>query len=268
VSFILGNEDYSTLKVTELAYHPAEMIIDADTLDDKSLEFIEFKNTGIESLSLSGLKLDSAVTYIFPENLILKPGEFYVIASKPNSFFKRYGKYPNGNFQGQFSNSGEYVLLTDNTGNSVLSFTYSDKSPWPVEADGQGYSLTSVEENPTGDPDIYSYWTWSARKNGSPFTNDDESTSESTIALNPDIFNVQLYPNPTSGLITVEIANLNSSDETALSIFSMDGKKIFSKTIFDAETIDLKKYTDAKGIFILKAMNDQRIVTRKFVFIP
>ncbi len=82
-------EDYSKLVMTELHYHPPGLPVDGDTISGKDLEFIELKNTGDVAINLSGLFLDSAVTYEFPEHTLLAPGQFYVIASKPSAFYLR-----------------------------------------------------------------------------------------------------------------------------------------------------------------------------------
>ena len=57
----------------------------------------------------------------------------------------------------------------------LLILRYYDTIPWPVEADGDGYSLVSVEANPTGDPNNHEYWTISKYLNGSPMANDENS---------------------------------------------------------------------------------------------
>lgn len=70
---------YKYLKVTELSYHPQDVISGTDTIPGKYYEFIEFKNTGTTAIDLTGLILDSAVYYEFPSGYLLQPGAFYVI---------------------------------------------------------------------------------------------------------------------------------------------------------------------------------------------
>ncbi|HNW50658.1 MAG TPA: lamin tail domain-containing protein [Prolixibacteraceae bacterium] len=264
VRFSLSDEDYSNLKVTELNYHPSDEIIGNDTLDDKSLEYIEFKNIGSTYIDISGVKLDSAVTYTVPDNTLLAPGAFYVVASKTNSFFSRYGVYPSGNYKGQFSNSGEYVLLTDPSGSEILSFTYSDQSPWPTKADGDGNSLISVEENPTGDPNKSTYWKASSRKNGSPFRNDGDVTSVDPV-VDPNL--VAIYPNPTSRYLTVDICSFNNTaQETLIAILDLDGRILFSQKVSASSTIDLTTVLGKSGLYLLKAQFNHSNVIKKFMF--
>lgn len=267
VCFSFSDEDFSNLKVTELQYHPSAEITLTDTTDDKSFEFIEFKNIGSTYIDLSGLKLDSAITYTVPSNTLLAPGNFYVVASKTNLFYSRYGLYPDGNFKGQLSNSGEYVLLTDADGNTIISFTYSDKSPWPIEADGEGYSLTSAESNPTGDPNNYSYWKKSTSKNGSPYR-DDEVVGINNIAANNNLFDIMLYPNPTSSSIMVDLKSKLTGKNVEISIYRLDGKRVFENSISSSEIIDLTKLEMNKGIYLLRAVEGNMVITRKFVFCP
>ena len=159
IKIISLNEDYSGLVVTELHYHPDDLIIGEDTTEGKDLEFIEFKNIGSNTIALGGLILDSAVYYEFPAEELLPPGMFHVVASKPSKFYLRYGRMPSGNFSKNFSNGGEEILLTDRNGKQLIRFTYSDTPPWPSEPDGLGNSLVSAERNPTGNPAEASYWT-------------------------------------------------------------------------------------------------------------
>ncbi len=72
VNFIGQQSDFDDLKVTELHYHPF-VEAGSDTSGGKDLEFIEFKNAGMNAVNMSGLVLDSAVHYTFPENRLLAP---------------------------------------------------------------------------------------------------------------------------------------------------------------------------------------------------
>ena len=83
IRFVAVNEDYSNLRVTEMQYHPADLISGNDTVDGKDLEFIEFKNTGRGAVNISGITVDTAVYYRVPDGTMLPPKGFWVIASKP-----------------------------------------------------------------------------------------------------------------------------------------------------------------------------------------
>ncbi len=70
-------EDFRDIKVTEVHYHPLDMGVN----DNQELEFIELKNTGNSTLNLKGMRFVDGIDYIFPEDKVLKPQEFVVLAS-------------------------------------------------------------------------------------------------------------------------------------------------------------------------------------------
>jgi hypothetical protein len=256
-------EDYTNLKVTELHYHPLSLIIAEDTIDAKDMEFIEFKNTGNYSIDISGLVLDSAVSYTVPEATFLSPGNFYVLASKPEVFYDIYGFNPNGNYSGNFSNTGEYLLVTSPTGNEIISFTYDDNYPWPVLADGEGNSLTSAAADPTGDPDDYSYWKNSSLAGGTPFANDDGTTSTEP---DPDKINQSVYrvfPNPAVNYFTV---TSNNSELTEFFIYNKTGQLVYSDTFRSEVTISSDQLGES-GVYFIRLINKDTISTEKIVIL-
>jgi hypothetical protein len=259
VNFIKHQEDYSNIKVTELHYHPPDYIVGTDTTSGKDLEFIEFKNTGENAVNLSGLILDSAVHYQFPVKRLLAPGQFFVVASKPSCFYDYYGMIASDNYQGNFSNAGEEVLLTDAAGNKVIHFAYDDSAPWPTAADGNGFSLSSVEINPSGDPANYWYWTQSVKRDGSPFADNTLSDYEDTGLLPEGT--LMAYPNPTKGLLTLRLITEEEINQIELLLFNMTGKLLKKATIGNPGMLDLAAYDLPAGIYILKA-NTQHFSTR------
>jgi hypothetical protein len=251
IFFFASEEDYSNLKVTELAYHPHYEVQGSDTTDDNNFEFIEFKNTGSTAMNISGLRLDSAISFTVPEYTLISPKSFYVVASKPESFYHRFGLIANGNFSGNFSNAGEYVLVTDRNGKKIISFTYDDQIPWPEEADGTS-SLVSVNIDPTGDPNDYSYWTLSNKPNGSPFADDGPYASDDRIASEACW---SVYPNPSNGYIQVQYLGHEVAETLKVQLFSQDGRMVYSdepgQQVF---TIDLNAAGLTPGVYFLKTI--------------
>ena len=250
VNIIKEQRDFTDLKITELHYHPSDYIVGNDTTDGKDLEFIELKNIGEKSINLSGLVLDSAVSYIFPLNSLLEPKQFYVIASKPSKFFDYYGLVASGNFQGNFSNGGEQVLLYEYSGKSIIDFIYDDAYPWPDAADGGGFSLASAEINPSGNPAYFSYWRLSGKKGGSPFSDDLHSPDENPDL--PDDRSLIVYPNPTTGLVNIHLVTEFEAGSLDLLIFSTTGKLIGQTIIGNPGTIDLYGFGLPAGVYIIK----------------
>lgn len=256
VNFVKQQQDFKDLKVTELHYHPADFTTDNDTIDGKDLEFIEFKNTGKEILNIGSLVLDSAVHYQFPATELLLPEQFYVIVSKPSKFYDYYGMTASGNFKGNFSNSGEEVLLSDSKNKTIINFIYDDNLPWPIEADGGGYSLTAREKNPAGDPADFNYWIASMNKDGNPFA--DNNTLDTIAEETEKNGKLLVYPNPSSGLVTIQFLTEEAGKQIEIWLITLTGKSIIHTFIENPSTLDLSTLEMSAGIYFLKVKYEKQ----------
>ncbi len=77
---------------------------------------------------------------------------------------------------------------------------------------------------------------------------------------------IKLYPNPTNGLINIELENIQ--DKTEILIYSETGQIIFSKQYSSfnrslTEQLDLSEYQS--GTYIIKVINNDKIITENFV---
>jgi hypothetical protein len=76
----------------------------------------------------------------------LDPGEFVLIVKDFEAFAWRYdieGLYIAGEYKGNLSNGGEFVVLVDKLGRPMVDFVYSDV--WFPVTDGLGSSLEVVD---------------------------------------------------------------------------------------------------------------------------
>lgn len=263
VTTVLDDEDYSGLMVTELHYHPREISFGEDTLYSKDLEFIEFKNTGTRAVNLAGLVLDSAVYYEFPDEAVLPPGQFYVVASKPSSFYRAYGLVPSGNYKRNFSNSGEELLLRHRKGNTVFRFSYSDIDPWPELPDGSGYSLVSASHTPSGAPSLASYWRSSGEIGGSPFADDNYPTSDNPLQEEQEIL---VYPNPTSGRLHISLSEQEAGSTAGFELFGINGNLVYQEELQGSSWLELEGLNLAPGIYIAKIRTASKVHTEKIIF--
>jgi len=266
VRFSAVMEDYSNLRVTELHYHPADLVRSADTVDGKDLEFIELKNAGNGAMNISGITLDTAVYYRIPDGTMLPPKGFWVVASKPEEFYSYYGMSPSGNFSGNLSNAGEYLLITDKSGNMIFAFTFSDDSPWPVEADGDGYSLVSKAADPSGNPDAATYWKHSMNKGGSPFADDPVSSAIERL-INGERGELRLWPNPTSGVVVID-ADEEISGPMKLRFISVTGATALVLDVEGATLVDLSEHGLAPGVYTVTAWHAGVSYMTRLVYIP
>jgi hypothetical protein len=145
-----------SLRISELNYHPfdptAAELAAIPGLDDNDFEFIELTNIGAQPINLLGVSFTAGVVFDFP-SMTLAGGETAVVVQNEAAFRLRYGMTPRilGTLtDGQLSNSGERVALADAHGTTILDFAYSDDSPWPNSADGQGPTLSLID--PAGTP--------------------------------------------------------------------------------------------------------------------
>ncbi len=174
--YIAFPQDFSTLKVTEIHYKP---LGDGTDGSGGSYEFIELKNTGTVPLNLTGFSFSDGIDFTFENGTVIKAGGFIVVASNAAKFTERYEFNPDGEFSGQLANDGETITLADNSGNVIVSITYDDKAPWPVEADKNGNSLVSSDAVKKQDQNDPANWTSSSDVHGSPGRDDSKSIGAS-----------------------------------------------------------------------------------------
>ena len=191
------------VKFTEIMYNPTD---EGSTLSS-NLEFIELKNTGNNPVVMDGISIEGAVSYTFPSNTTINTGEFYVIASNIVGFSVRYPDIiPNAQYTGNLKNSGERIYLI--TGfDTILNFRYNDNIPWPILADGNGFSIVPTEINPTNAQNEGNEWMPSAHINGSPGLDDPEGISFENLYINECLTHTDL-PN----VDAVEIYNASSNN--------------------------------------------------------
>jgi len=207
-------QDFSGLTVTEIMYHPLAF----GSFAGDELEFLELKNTGTNTLDLSGLQFTDGLTFAFTNGTRLAPGAFFVLARNATAMAARYPSVTvNGFFGGRLDNGGEKLTLTHLLGTNVFSLSYNNAVPWPITPDGYGFSL--VRANVNGDPDASRSWRPSANLGGSPGA-DDPAVSIAPVVINeilthtdpPQIDAIELF-NPTG--TNVNIGGWFLSDDAA-----------------------------------------------------
>ncbi|MHB1307819.1 MAG: lamin tail domain-containing protein [Limisphaerales bacterium] len=178
-TFILA-QDFTGLLVTELMYHPAAT---ADT-DGEEFEFVELKNTNPFAVELSGVSFVNGIRSTFPLGTKLGAGQFAVLVKDAAAFAARHPGVPvAGVYTGSLANSGERVTLAQATGTNLFSVNYDDAAPWPLAADGGGFSLVPRDPNANPLPDDAASWRASSRIGGSPGA-DDPPTGIPKVVVN------------------------------------------------------------------------------------
>lgn len=164
--------------ITELNYRPATATAEevAARFDSRShFEFLELMNGSDQTIQLGNLSLVDGVDFPFASSSqpSLAPGERVLLVYNKAAFLFRHPEVPPETIIGEYapdklSNDGEEIILANADGIVIWQFTYNDVSPWPIEADGAGYTLVlnNLAENP--DPMDPQNWRSSVNTGGTP----------------------------------------------------------------------------------------------------
>ena len=155
--------------INEIMYHPSE----SNTLGRMPAEYVELLNVSDGPVPLWNLEtptntwsLTGGISYDFPTNLTLMPGELLLVAGTNDlaGFRASYGIATNvlilGPWSRSLNNAGDTVRLRapnnlELPANTVARYvvdevTYKDQLPWPLAADGLGASLERNDPNTFG----------------------------------------------------------------------------------------------------------------------
>jgi hypothetical protein len=261
------NQKSNGLRVTEVHFKP---LGDGGVSGDE-FEFVEFKNVSGSSLPLSGAYFIQGIGYQFPDGFTVQPGGFVVLASNAGMFHKRYGFAPSGEYDRQLDNGGERLTLVDVSGDTVITFHYNDKEPWPQEPDTAGYSLVAANKNGIGNPDSSDYWRASQNINGSPGRDDLASGVEGTRRSTPATFALeQNYPNPFNPSTAIRFS-LPKASSVSLMIFDVLGRQVavltqehFNPGVF---SVRWNAGNNPAGVYFYRLEADGVRLTRKMMLL-
>jgi len=222
--------DLPPLVISKIHYHP----MDWWGIDGDRLEFIEITNNGDDEVDLTGIYFrELGVTYRFPNNAHVAGHEAIVLCSDSLMFMEYYNITPFGEYARKLSNKSENLVLVDAWGNIIDQVCYADSLPWPTEADGNGPYL--VLKDLDSDNSLPENWTI-----GDDLTRLPEQGS-TTLA--------RLYPNPTTGLLHVEVAG----DPVRCQIMNLAGN-VVSETAVSSEHFEIDLSHLSSGMYLMKVV--------------
>ncbi len=229
------------LRFTEIMYHPPDQ---SPYLSDE-LEFLELQNIGGVSLNIGGLTFTAGITFTFTNDTTLAPGQRFLLGRNATALQAKYpGLIVNGIYSGKLDNAGETLRLSTPTSVTVLELSYGDSSPWPVTADGMGWSLV------LDDPVTIRYRASSAA-GGSP-GNADPAYAIAPIVINellthtdlPLVDAIELH-NPTAAPVNVGGWFLSDDQDVpkkfripSNTIIGAGGYLVYSQTQYDTNGLD------------------------------
>jgi hypothetical protein len=229
--------------ITKIMYNPKPTV---EFPDPNDLEFIEIKNTGDKTVSLSGAYFPgTGFVYQFPSYTLLKPGAIQILANNAYAFRMVYGFAPSGEFTRNLSDTGEELVLADGFGNIIDYVKYSDTIPWP-DADGNGYYLEIADEKKdNNDPS-----NWVAAWNS-------VTTGEKIIIINEPV----ISPNPASGMI--RITSVTGISE--VQFYNLQGMLIKALHPSGANGCEFDISAFEKGMYAVKIITDSGVSVQKLI---
>ncbi|MBK7853433.1 MAG: CotH kinase family protein [Bacteroidetes bacterium] len=148
-----GSSSTPHITVSELNYNASPANDDGD--------WLELHNYGSQDIDLTGWYIrdeNDFHKYSFPLGTVLPANGYLVVAEDMVKFTDQHAGVFNviGPLGFNFGNAGDQVRLFDYNDNLYLSFYYQDLAPWPVEADGSGYTCELLSQ--TGDLNDGANW--------------------------------------------------------------------------------------------------------------
>lgn len=221
-NFVYDSSIERGIVINEINYNSSDLYDSGD--------WVEFYNSSNQTIDMSNWYFsdsDDKHKFFFPNGTLLKPNQYLVLVEdekKFNSIFPGVQNYL-GEMDFGLSGSGELIRLFDKDGNIANSLTYSDKSPWPKEADGNGSSLEL--KHPLLDNTLGENWK-ASEGNGSPGRINSGTTDIKELDSNkiPEQFVLyQNYPNPFNPSTTIRFS-IPSSEFVTLKIYNTLGQEV------------------------------------------
>jgi hypothetical protein len=229
VEFVAGDPDVNPFRdglvISEIMYHPA---------GDELLEFIEIRNVGPTTLDLTGVRFTKGIDFDFPDGTTIAAGAYLLVVADLPAFQAKYG--PGLPIAGQWetgdrlSNGGENLKLSLGLGSAIHEFIYDDEMPWPVAADGAGYSLTMGCPVSGIDHSDAATWRASVSPDGSPGADDsvslDDWLSVHGLSTGDELSDADRDGIP--ALIEyVTGSNPGANDPNPITVTALDGQLVF-----------------------------------------
>ncbi len=178
------------MRISEIHYHPQDPVDPDSSYSSGDFEFVELENIGETTLDLAGVQIRDGIDLTIEAGM-LEPGEFGVVVSNAVAFRERYSSEVKilGTFDQRLDNAGESLRLIGPLGEPIQMIRYDDVNPWPLVADGEGFSLVPAQDWGEGDPTRPEFWRASAESGGSPGRRDPTPNAA-------PVWITEVFPNP------------------------------------------------------------------------
>lgn len=248
--------------ISEIMYNPPESGSD-------SLEFIEILNPSLVGpLDISGFTMEG-VSMTFPENTVIQPGGFLVIAGNASAVQTVFGvtALEWDGAANQLVNTGELLVILDANGDGVDSVEYAATGAWPSEADGEGYSLVLCD--PTADNNDPANWALSNNNTGETineievFADPGEWFTCVTVGVDEaEEGTFSVYPNPTEGLFSMNMEGLQGG---TLRIVSSMGQLVHTQELTGNTSVLSMDLPLSAGLYVVSVETPEGVFTERLI---
>jgi hypothetical protein len=166
-----GTLTYSFVHLSDLPRIPDETLMISEVHYDPGVAqgdewaFVELYNWGSEPYDLSGAAFSSGVTYTFPPDTIVAPGEYLVVAldaARYADIGARVFQYAGGTLPTPLNR----IWLRDSRHLEIDYLKLEESGPWPPTPNNQGPSLMLID--PRFDNTLATNWAASDQVGGTP----------------------------------------------------------------------------------------------------
>ena len=253
--------------ITEIMYNSDDEIDSGDWV-----EIYNNKNTDVDLTNWILKDEDDDHEFLFSDGAILKSGEYALIVRDSVKFKEVYDHSVDilGEMNFGLAGGSDEVRIFDNFGVIIDSVSYDDEAPWPVEADGQGYSLELIDIE--SDNSKAESWQASKYLQGSPgVVNGFSVNNEKRHTELPSTYHLyQNYPNPFNPSTWIEFV-IPKATFVKIEIYSSVGQKVaeLANNNYSAgsHTIEFNANSLATGVYFYKLITPYFEKTRKMLLI-
>ena len=214
-------------------------------------DWIELRNVSDETYDISNWLLrddQDQSEYMIPQNTILDPGEMIVLCRNTDQFDGIYAPIENrvGNFSFGFGENGELIRLYDEQGKINFSVYYQSQSPWPTEANAQGYTLELADSS--ANMNVGENW-FAGCQLGSPGNFYTPCGPDAVEAYDKALM-LRIFPNPTQHTLHIQLP-IGLDNTAVISITDLQGKLMHQQQLSSTAVIQMNVQSWNNGMYIL-----------------
>ena len=266
-NFALASGETSTIVINEIMYNASET--------NDSGDWIELYNSAGYTIDLSGWILkdeDDTHEYIFPNGTEIPANSYLVVADDLVNFNSVYEEVSPllGELGFGLAGGSDQVRLYTAEGVLIDSLQYEDENPWPVGADGTGFTLELISAD--SDNSLPESWAVSVNAGGSPGSLNGVSTDMEDIEVDipSEMVLHHNYPNPFNP-VTVISYQLPVNSNVELKVFDMLGREVATLVEGRVEagihSVSWNASGNASGIYFYRLKAGGRVLTHRMTLI-